>query len=194
MRLGASAGNEHQSLGQRLWQVSWSLVLLFCITAGIGFAMLYSASQSWDPWASRQAIRFSVCIVLMLVVAVTDIRFWMHSAYVIYGAILALLAAVELIGMMGMGAQRWIDLGLFQLQPSEIMKIAIVLALARYFHGTTLEDIARPVYLIVPLALVAAPVVLVLRQPDLGTAVMLLATGGVVVFLGVVAISLSRGG
>ena len=184
MRLGAASDREYMSLGQKLWQVSWSLVFLFCITAGIGFAMLYSAAGgSWDPWALRQVARFGVCILLMLAVAVTDIRIWMQYAYVLYFIVLALLVAVELIGIMGMGAQRWIDLGMFQLQPSELMKIALVLVLARYFHGIALEDIGRPVCLIVPLLIVAAPVVLVLRQPDLGTAMMLLMAGGVVFFL-----------
>ena len=76
--------------------------------------------------------------MLMLAVAVTDIRIWLRYAYVLYFLVLALLVAVELIGIMGMGAQRWIDLGVFQLQPSELMKIALVLVLARYFHGVTL--------------------------------------------------------
>ena len=184
MRLGAAADQENMSLGQKLWQVSWSLVLLFCLIAAIGFAMLYSAAGgALDPWTLRQVARFGVSIMLMLAVAVTDIRIWRRYAYLLYFLVLALLVAVELIGIMGMGAQRWINLGVFQLQPSELMKIALVLVLARYFHGTTLEEIGRPVYLIVPLLIVAAPVVLVLRQPDLGTAIMLLMTGGVVFFL-----------
>ncbi len=184
MRLGAAADQENMSLGQKLWQVSWSLVLLFCVAAAIGFAMLYSAAGgALEPWTLRQVARFGVSIVLMLAVAVTDIRIWLRYAYLLYFLVLVLLVAVELIGIMGMGAQRWIDLGVFQLQPSELMKIALVLVLARYFHGTTLEEIGRPVYLIVPLLIVAAPVVLVLRQPDLGTAIMLLMTGGVVFFL-----------
>ena len=184
MRLGAEADQENMTLGQKLWQVSWSLVFLFCITATIGFAMLYSAAGgSLEPWTLRQVARFGVAIMLMLAVAVTDIRIWLRYAYLLYFVVLALLVAVELIGIMGMGAQRWINLGVFQLQPSELMKIALVLVLARYFHGITLEEIGRPVYLIVPLLIVAAPVVLVLRQPDLGTAIMLLMTGGVVFFL-----------
>ena len=92
-----------------------------------------------------------------------------------------LLAAVEAFGTVGMGAQRWIDLKVVQLQPSEVMKIALVMALARYFHGTSLEDIGRPTVLIIPLLMVAAPVLLILRQPDLGTAVMLVA-GAVALF------------
>jgi len=184
MRIGSAANDGPATLGQKLWQVSWTLVLLLCVLAVIGFAMLYSAAAgNWDPWASRQMIRFGVGMTLMIAIAVTDIRIWLRYAYVLYGMVLALLVAVEVMGVIGMGAQRWIDLGVVQLQPSEIMKITLVLALARYFHGATLEEIARPTFLIVPLFLVAAPVVLVLKQPDLGTAVMLSLTAGAIFFL-----------
>ena len=96
---------------------------------------------------------------------------------------MALLVAVEAFGAVRMGAQRWIDLKVILLQPSEVMKIALVLALARYFHSLNIEDISRPHYLIVPLLLVAAPVALVMRQPDLGTALLLLIGGGAMFFL-----------
>src|SRR3546814_18691310 len=119
----------------------------------------------------------------MFLVALVDMRVWLRYAYPIYGVTLLLLTAVELVGTIGMGAQRWIDLGLFNLQPSELMKLALVLALARYFHGLNLEDTGRPAYLVVPLALVAAPIALVLRQPDLGTAGMLLPGSGAIFFL-----------
>ncbi len=172
------------SLGQKLWHVSWSFILVLCLTACIGFAMLYSAAGgSWDPWASRQLIRFTFGLALLLVVAATDIRAWLRYAYGIYAVLLVLLLAVELTGIRGMGAQRWIDLGFFQLQPSELMKIGLVLVLARYFHGATLEEIARPTFLVIPLVLVVAPTALVLRQPDLGTAIMLVFSGGVMFFL-----------
>jgi len=114
---------------------------------------------------------------------VTDIRTWMRYAYTLYFLALGLLVAVEVMGIVGMGAQRWISLGFMQIQPSEIMKITLVLALARYFHGATLEEIARPSRLIVPLLLLGAPVVLVVRQPDLGTAIMLSMTAAVIFFL-----------
>ena len=185
MNFGGSAADDGPlTLGQKLWQISWSLVFLLMILAAIGFAMLYSAaSGEWDPWASRQMIRFSIGLVLMILVAVTDIQVWMRYAYTLYFLVLGLLVAVEVMGEIGMGAQRWINIGFIQVQPSEIMKITLVLSLARYFHGATLEEIARPTRLIVPLLLLGAPVVLVLRQPDLGTAVMLAMTAAVIFFL-----------
>jgi rod shape determining protein RodA len=183
MRL-RSADPEQLTLGQKLWQLNWGLVLLLALLAGIGAAMLYSAAGAqWDPWASRQLIRFGIGLVLMLSVAVTDIRFWMRYAYAFYLLALTLLIAVEAMGVVGMGAQRWINLGVIQLQPSEVMKIALVLALARYFHGATLEEIARPSFLLMPVLLIAAPVGLVVRQPDLGTAIMLALTAGVILFM-----------
>lgn len=171
------------TLAEKLWQINWTMVMLIIVVACIGFVMLVSAANgSFEPWASRQIVRFCVGLVVMLVVAIIDIRIWLKYAYLIYALSLCLLAAVEIIGMTGMGAQRWIDLGLFQLQPSELLKIALVLALARYFHGLTYVDTGRPTLLLTPLLLVAAPATLMLRQPDLGTAGMLVLGGGVLFF------------
>ncbi len=168
---------------QKLRQINWPMVLLICLGANIGFVMLYSAAGgSFDPWADRQMIRFAVGLLLMLSVAVVDVRLWLRNAYVIYFGALALLVAVEIAGEIGMGAQRWIDLGFFQLQPSELMKVAMVLALARYFHGLEVESVRRVLPLVLPLLLVAMPVLLVLKQPDLGTAGMLIMGGGALFF------------
>jgi rod shape determining protein RodA len=183
MRVG-SADREPMTIGQKLWQVNWFLVLFIIILTAIGCAMLYSAGEgSWNPWATRHIIRFVIGLFLMIMVAMTDIRIWMRHAYTLYFLVLGLLIAVEVMGVIGMGAQRWIDLGVIQLQPSEIMKITLVLALARYFHGASLEEIGRSTSLIIPSLLVAAPIVLVIRQPDLGTAIMLMMTAGVIFFL-----------
>jgi len=172
------------TIGQKLWQVNWSLILFLIGLAIIGCAMLYSAGDaSWDPWAKRQLIRFGIGLLLMIMVAITDIRIWLRYAYALYFLVLGLLIAVDVIGVVGGGAQRWINLGIIQLQPSEIMKITLVLALAKIFHSTSLEEIGRPTSLIIPLLLVAAPVFLVLRQPDLGTAIILTMTAGVIFFL-----------
>lgn len=184
MMMHGQALNQPQlTLRQKLWSVHWFFVALLGVTASIGFAMLYSAAGGHlDPWASRQMMRFGIGVVMLIVVAVTDIRVWMRYAYILYGLALVLLSTVEFFGVVGMGAQRWIDLGFINFQPSELMKIALVLALARYFHGLSVDDIARPLYLIPPLLLVALPTGLVLRQPDLGTALMLVMVGGIVFF------------
>ena len=171
------------TIGQKLGEANWMLVLLVTLIASVGFAMLYSAANgSVDPWMSRQLVRFAGGLVIMLTVAVVDIRFWMRQAYLIYFVGLLLLVYVDVAGEIGMGAQRWIDLKFFQLQPSEIMKVAIVMALARYFHGLDLDEVARPLPLIVPLGLVLMPAGLVLVQPDLGTAGMLIMVSGAMFF------------
>ena len=162
------------SIGHKLLHLHWIYVILLGLTASIGFAMLYSAAGGdFDPWASRQMVRFGIGVVGMIVVAVIDIRFWLRYAYGFYFIVLALLVAVEVAGFVGMGAQRWISFGIFNVQPSELMKVAMVLALARYFHGGSIEDVGRVFYLIPPLVLMVVPAVLIIRQPDLGTTLML---------------------
>lgn len=181
----ANFGDAQPTIRQKLLRLNWELVLLIVLTASIGFAMLYSAANgNLDPWASRQISRFSVGLAMMLVVALVDIRLWLRASYPIYGVCLALLAAVEIMGSIGMGAQRWLDLGFFQLQPSEVMKIAVVLALARYFHGFDVDEAGRLKNLWVPVLIVVAPIALVLRQPDLGTAMVVAMVGGSMFWLG----------
>ena len=173
-----------QTLALKILGINWGLVFLLGCIASIGFAMLYSAANGhWEPWASKQAARFAVAVVIMIMVATVDLRFWLRASYAIYTGALLLLIAVEIRGAIGMGAQRWIDLGVIQLQPSEMMKIALVLALARYFSNLTIEEIGRPVRLIVPTLFVLLPAGLVLKQPDLGTAMMLVLGGGAIFLL-----------
>jgi len=181
--MAKSLGIQHyqMSLGLKFRRINWSLVLVLTMTAMIGIAMLYSAANgNLDPWASRHAARFGAGLVMMIGIALIDIRHLLRWAYGIYGLALAMLALVEIMGISGMGAQRWIDLGFFQLQPSEVMKMALVLALARYFHGLTMEETRRLRALAALLLLVLAPAALVLRQPDLGTAVMLMLTSAAI--------------
>ena len=172
------------ALPAKLLRLNWALVLLLAVVAGIGLAMLYSAANGhWQPWAGKQAIRFGVAVCIMVAAAVVDIRVWLRLAYPIYALVLLLLVGVELRGAVGMGAQRWIDLGFIQLQPSELMKIAMVLALARYFHALDLDRVGKLWRLLPPALMVAAPAALVLKQPDLGTALMLLLGGAAMFFL-----------
>ena len=182
MKLGENPGH-HLPVAAKLRRIHWSFLLLLSAIAAIGAAMLYSAGNgNIEPWAVRHCARFAMGLTFLVAVALTDVRLWLRYAYAFYAVALVLLAAVEVAGSVGMGAQRWIDLGVIKLQPSELMKVALVLALARYFHGVGADEIGRPWKLIVPLAMVCTPAALVLKQPDLGTAVMLLASSGVVFF------------
>lgn len=171
------------SLTEKLLGLNWSLVLLVSIVASIGFAMLYSAAHgSAEPWMDAQMKRFGLALVGMVILALIDLRLYMRFAYAFYLVAFVLLVYVEFFGEIGMGAQRWINLGFMQLQPSEMMKIALVLSLARFFHGLDWDTIGKPWVLIPPLALVLAPAGLVMKQPDLGTAGTLIICGGAMFF------------
>ncbi|HUY69089.1 MAG TPA: rod shape-determining protein RodA, partial [Alphaproteobacteria bacterium] len=173
------------TMGDKLRLLNWGLVALIVAIGGLGIALLYSAGgKHWHPWAEAQLTRFVPGLVLMLILALVDIRVWLRIAYPFYGAMLFLLVVVEIMGHVGMGAQRWLSFGFFVVQPSELMKIALVLALAKYFHGMSLEDIGRPTRLLLPAAMVAAPVGLVLLQPNLGTATLLMLASAAIFFVG----------
>ncbi|MDF3023500.1 MAG: mrdB [Alphaproteobacteria bacterium] len=175
---------ENMSLYDKLLSISWPFLLLITMTACVGFVSLYSAAGgNLEPWAGKQMVRFVVGMCGLIITAMIDIRIWMKFAYVIFGFVVVLLIYVDIKGHTSMGAQRWIDLGFLQLQPSEPMKIAIVLALARFFHGATAEDVKNPFFLIVPLGILALPVLLVMIQPDLGTAISLIGAAGAMFFL-----------
>lgn len=169
---------------EKLLEINWGFLLLITIIASAGFAMLYSiAGSSFSPWAGAQILRFLIGLGILVAVALVDIRVWMGLAYPAYAIALLLLVAVESVGHVGLGAQRWIALGPLQIQPSEMMKITLVLALARYLHGSSVEDVSKPLKLIVPLAMIAIPAALVLHQPNLGTATILVLDGCSLLFL-----------
>ncbi|MHA1128059.1 MAG: rod shape-determining protein RodA [Alphaproteobacteria bacterium] len=162
----------------------WPLFLLILAVSATGFMMLYSvAGGSFDPWARAQMIRFSIGIVGMFIIAFVHIRFWRRVAPVAYVVSLILLIVVYFFGDTGMGAQRWIDLGFIQLQPSEVMKISLIMALAMYYDWLEPENISRPLWVLLPVLLTLVPMGLVLIQPDLGTAILLALGAGVVMFL-----------
>ena len=174
------------SFAGKLRQLPWLFVLLVAAVGAIGGAALYSAANgSFEPWARPHLMRFGFSLAVMLAIALVDIRIWFRLSYPAYLATAALLGGVEVAGKVGaLGAQRWLNLGFVQIQPSDLMKIALVMALARYFHARLPEDAARLRALIVPAAMVLAPTALVLLQPNLGTAIMLSLVGAAMMFLG----------
>ena len=175
---------EAAGLGAKLWRVSWVYVLLLCLLAGVGYLAQYSASGgSISPYAGPHVLRFGFALLLMLGVAMIDIRFIARMAWLGYAMGLVLLAAVLKFGNVGNGARRWLALGSFQWQPSEMMKIVLVLALAAWFRRASWERMGNPAFLVPPLLAVLLPVGLILKEPNLGTAVIVAAIGGVV-FLG----------
>lgn len=172
-----------KGLRDKLLDIDWLFVAMVTAVAAIGVAALYSvADGAWDPWASRHATRYGVLVLMLTGVAIIGLRFWLVLAYPVYAGALALLALVPFIGVENKGAQRWLEFGGMQVQPSELMKVALVLALARYFHGLRIDQVRNPLRLIPALAMIAVPAALVFQQPDLGTAILIGATGGVIVF------------
>ncbi|MCX7630190.1 MAG: rod shape-determining protein RodA [Geminicoccaceae bacterium] len=173
------------TVAEKLALLHWPFVALVVLLGLVGYALLYSAAGgSHAPWAFRHGIRFALMFVLMIAIALVDLRRIFKIAYPAYFIVLFLLVVVEIFGEINKGAQRWIDLGFVQLQPSELMKLALVLALARYFHAAYLDDVRRPLFLLPPVAMILVPVALVLKQPDLGTAVMIAVLGATMLFLG----------
>jgi rod shape determining protein RodA len=178
-----SLSNQSLSFREKFLGISFSYVLMITLLAMIGIVMLYSAANGrWFPWAAPQLMRFVLGFAVMIGLAFVDVRIFLRGAYLFYFAVLGLLILVEIGGHIGMGAQRWINLGFMKLQPSELMKIALVLALARYFNSTTLQGIESLKGLIIPGLMTLVPVALVSIQPDLGTALMLLFTAGAMFF------------
>ena len=172
------------SVGEKLWRVHWPLLIVAAAIAAIGTAALYSVSGgSFQPWAERHALRFLVATLIVILMAMIRPEFWLKAAYPVYAVVLILLALVPLIGVGALGARRWIGSGSFSFQPSEIMKLVLVLALARYYQWLPAGKVSRPQWVLVPLAMIVVPVVLTLQQPDLGTAVLFAAAGLSMMFM-----------
>jgi rod shape determining protein RodA len=168
-------------LAGKLWRISWTYVLLLCALAGVGYAALYSAGGgSAEPYASHHILRFAFGLMLMLSIALVDIRFIARLSWPAYAVAVTLLVLVLHMGHVGKGAQRWIDLAGMQWQPSEMMKIALVMALASWFHKASWEQMGNPLFLLPPALAVAVPVVLIVKEPNLGTAVIVAAVGAAV--------------
>ena len=164
--------------------LNWPLILLLTAVAGTGFLMLYSvAGGDYSPWAGPQMKRFALGLCLMIAVGLVPIWVWRNLAGLAYAASVTLLIGVEFFGAVGMGAQRWIELGPLRLQPSEMTKITLVMFLAAYYDWLPAKKTSRPLWVLLPLLIIAVPTFLVLKQPDLGTAILLLAAGGGLMFL-----------
>ncbi len=169
---------------RKIFYINWALVILLIAVSSVGFLMLYSvAGGSFNPWAEAQMKRFAMGLFLMFGIAMVPIWFWRNVSAVFYAGALLLLVGVEFFGTVQMGAQRWIDLGFMRLQPSELMKIAMVMFLAAYYDWLPLNRTSHPLWLLIPIVIIMVPVMLVLRQPDLGTSLLLLMGGATVIFM-----------
>ncbi|GIK50394.1 MAG: rod shape-determining protein RodA [Hyphomonadaceae bacterium] len=170
----------------RFAKLNWGIITILIALAFIGVLMHFSVSSgAWTDMPLTHGIRFVAMMSVVIVAAMfLDARFWLAIAYPLYGAALLLLVGVELFGATRMGAQRWLDIGPLSLQPSELMKIGIVLALARYYHQLDARKTGTVLWVIPPFLMIVAPVALVMHQPDLGTSLMILFAGVCIMFLG----------
>jgi len=176
---------ERQRLIVRLREIDWTYCAVICVIAAAGGAMLYSvAGGQWQPWAAEHLIRFGFWFLVMIALAMVDLQVWFFIAYPLYAVSLGLLVMVAAHGHSALGAQRWINLGpIHQFQPSELMKIGLVLALARFYHGLSAKNAKLSFWLLIPAALIAMPAALVMKEPDLGTALLICATGFAIMIL-----------
>ncbi len=164
-------------------QFPYKLIAVIIAITFIGIAMMYSASNgSFDPWAKKQIIHFVFSLVIMIIVASLNIKFYYNTAYLLYALSILLLIAVELVGYTAMGATRWLKIGVFKLQPSDIVKVTIILALARYFHDLKINKISQIRFLLTPLIIIIIPVAFILKQPDLGTGIIILLISSFILF------------
>lgn len=167
-----------------LAQLPWRFLGTLILIAGFGSVILYSAAGgSFSPWAGSHFIRFGIFLIMAIILSRFPERFWKDIAFPAYGLILILLIGVELLGKISGGSQRWLDLGIIRLQPSELMKFTIILALARFYDMLPSSEIRRPNAIWPAAVMVGLPAALILVQPDLGTAMMVVAGGLTVMFL-----------
>jgi len=170
-------------LTDKIFRINWLFVLLLCALASVGYVALYSAAGgSPEPYATRHIVRFSFGLLLMVCIALVDIRIIARFSWVAYAVGLVLLLLVLKVGHVGKGAQRWLEFGGQQIQPSELMKLGLILALAAWFHRADWDRIGNPLFLLPPLIIVLVPVGLILKEPNLGTAMITLVLGGVIFF------------
>jgi rod shape determining protein RodA len=184
MTLAYSTSSRPRSIGEKLSKLNWTIITLLCAITTIGVIMHFSvADGSWLGRPLEHASRFVVVMAFVFVFALLDPRIWLAMAYPFYGVSLLLLAAVELFGAERMGAQRWLDIGVVVLQPSEFMKIAIVMALARYYHSLQPWMAGTFLWSLPPVVMFGLPAALLVKQPDLGAAILISTTAVAIMFL-----------
>ena len=167
----------------KIFYINWPLQILIVTTALFGFLMLYSVSGgNWDPWTTPQIKRFCFAFFLIFVMAIIDISFWKKVSPYAYILGILLIIGVFFYGETGMGAKRWLDLKFIKLQPSEAFKVSVVMFLAYYYDRLNPKNVSHPFYVLIPLVLILVPSFLVFKQPDLGTALVIVMIGISIMF------------
>lgn len=162
------------TFSEKLSRFSVALFIPMCLVLAISIVVLYSAGGgAWQPFALSQLVKILLGFVVFFFAAFSNIKTWIKSAYMIYAIALVMIILVTFVGHTGMGAQRWLNLGFIHIQPSEFIKIALVLALARYFAWMNSIELSQLKNYIIPVLMLLIPFGLIVAQPDLGTALSL---------------------
>jgi rod shape determining protein RodA len=172
------------ALKDKIYHLDFTLLLSILLLGIISiFAQYSSSGGTFDYYSTSHAIRFCICFIFFLAISFIQIRFWNDNSLFIYFFLLLLLFLVKFYGIESQGSRRWINLFVINLQPSELMKIGIILFLSNYYHKISLNDVNKLKYLIYPTLALFVPFMLVLTQPDLGTAILILLSGVVITWL-----------
>ena len=158
----------------------FSILLLGIISI---FAQYSSSGGQFDYFSKSHTIRFAIFFILFLAVSFVNIRFWNDYSLLIFIFLILLLIIVKFFGVQSQGSRRWINLFVFNLQPSELMKVGIILFFSNYYHKISSGDVNKFRYLLYPVIALLVPLLLVLTQPDLGTALLILVSGVVITWL-----------
>lgn len=172
---------ERDRLSTKISELDWRLIGLISVVAMVGTAMLYSiAGGQWQPWAIKHLVRFGALLIVMLALAMIHPKWWFRGAYPLYAVLLVLVLMIEFtpLGYTAGGAKNWLNLGFTRIQPAEFMKLGLVLALARWYHNHTAQDARWSWKLLIPAGMIGLPFLLVAKQPDLGSAMIIGLTGG----------------
>ena len=169
---------------KKIKDINFLFIFIIILLTLIGTAALYSASGgNFDPWAKKHIIRFAISLILLVFIALIDLKILYKYSYYIFLLCLLLLLSVEIIGTIGKGAERWISIFGISLQPAELIKISIIMALAKYYHNLRIHNIGKIHNLIFPIMLISLPFILIIMQPDLGTAITIVLLGISIMFL-----------
>jgi len=168
----------------KLLNINFLFLFIVILLALIGTAALYSAGDgSLNPWAKKHLIRFFICFLMLLFVSSLKIQTIYKYSYNIYIASLFLLLLVEIIGQFSKGAERWINIFGVSFQPSELIKVSIILALSKFYHDLRADNIIYIRNLFIPILIILFPFFFVIIQPDLGTALTILLLGILIMFI-----------
>ncbi len=177
--------NSEISFFQKIKELDYILLISIILLSSISLIVMYSTDGGEILYHTKSHfIKLVVFFLMMLFVAFINIKFWHIAAYLIYSIIILLLIWVSFFGISVSGSQRWLDLYFIALQPSELMKIAIILCLAKYYHRLKTEEVNKFTGIFVSLVIIIIPMILVLAQPDLGTSILIALSGLVILWLG----------